>query len=119
MRRLVVLAALPLLSSCGGQQQLHGGDTAGLEGMVSRGPITPTCTIGKPCSAPARGLTLTFSKGGSVVARVKTGDDGSFRIALPPGSYVVMGVQPVRPQHVAVSPGRFRRVDFSIDTKIR
>jgi hypothetical protein len=30
-----------------------------------------------------------------------------------------MGAQPVRPQHVTVSTGRFHRVDFSIDTKIR
>jgi hypothetical protein len=87
--------------------------------MVSRGPITPTCTIGKPCTAPARGLTLSFSKSGSVVARTQTGDDGSYRVELPAGTYFVMGSQPVRPQHVMVSTGRFRRVDFSIDTKIR
>jgi hypothetical protein len=87
--------------------------------MVSRGPITPTCTIGQPCTAPARGLTLSFSKSGSVVARTKTGDDGSYRVELPAGTYFVMGPQPLRPQHVMVSTGRFRRVDFSIDTKIR
>jgi hypothetical protein len=75
---------------------------------------------GQPCSAPARGLRLTFSKGGSVIARVKTGDDGSYRVELPAGRYfVVGGAQPLRPQHVRVPDGRFRHVDFAIDTKIR
>jgi hypothetical protein len=73
----------------------------------------------KPCSAPAGGLRLTFSQGGSVVAGVKTGDDGTYRITLPPGRYLVLGPQPVKPQHVTVSGGRFSRVDFSFDTKIR
>src|SRR5207244_2360724 len=76
VRRLLVLAALPVLRSCGGSQQaLHGG-TGGLQGKVARGPITPICTLGKPCSAPARGLTLSFSRDGQVVARGQTGNDG-------------------------------------------
>ena len=118
MRRLLALAVLPVLCACGASQPSSGGG-GGLEGTVSRGPITPTCKIGQPCSAPARGLTLSFSKAGSVVARVKTGDDGTYRVSLPAGRYFVLGVQPVRPQHVSVSSSGFRRVDFSIDTKIR
>jgi hypothetical protein len=119
VRRLLVLAAIPLLSSCGGgQQALHGG-AGGLRGTVVRGPITPTCSKGTSCTAPAGGLKLTFSKDGKVVARVTTGDDGTYTVRLPTGSYFVMGVQPVRPQHVDVSGDGFRRVDFSIDTKIR
>ena len=110
---------MPLLSGCGGAQQaLHGGG-GGLQGKVSRGPITPTCQLGKPCSAPARGVTLTFSRGGSVVAHVKTGDDGTFRVNLPAGRYFVMGAQPVRPQQVTVGGDGYRRVNFAIDTKIR
>jgi len=53
-----------------------------------------------------------------VVAHVKTKDDGTYRVSLPAGRYFVMGVQPVRPQHVTVGGG-FRRVNFGIDTKIR
>jgi hypothetical protein len=117
MRRLIVLAALPLLSACGGSQPAPGGN--GVDGTVSRGPITPTCVQGKACSEPARGVTLTFSKGGSVVARVKTSDDGTFRVNLPVGRYFVQGVQPVRPQQIRVLSGSFLRVDFAIDTKIR
>ncbi|HEY6149436.1 MAG TPA: hypothetical protein VIW19_02870 [Gaiellaceae bacterium] len=120
MRLLLVLLALPLLSSCGGgaQQSSHSG-AGGLQGKVVRGPITPTCSQNTSCTAPARGLTLTFSKDGKVVATVKTRDDGTYRVELPAGRYFVLGPQPVRPQHVDVSGEGFRRVDFSFDTKIR
>ena len=90
-----------------------------MQGTVTRGPITPTCVQGQPCSGPARGVTLSFSRGGSVVATVKTHDDGTYRVSLPAGRYFVSGAQPVRPQQVGVRGGAFRRVDFSIDTKIR
>ena len=119
MRLLLVLLALPLLSSCGGATSASGGGASGLRGVVARGPITPTCSKNTSCTAPARGLTLTFSKDGKVVARVKTGDDGSYRVELPAGNYFVLGPQPVRPQHVDVRASGMRRVDFSIDTKIR
>jgi hypothetical protein len=120
VRLLLVLLALPLLSSCGGgaQQSSHSG-ASGLQGKVVRGPITPTCSQNTSCTAPARGLTLTFSKDGKVVATVKTRDDGTYRVELPAGRYFVLGPQPVRPQHVDVSGEGFRRVDFSFDTKIR
>jgi hypothetical protein len=120
MRLLLVLLALPLLSSCGGAAHSSGGGgSSGLQGTVARGPITPTCSQNTSCTAPARGITLSFSKAGQVVAHAKTGDDGSYRVELPAGRYFVLGVQPVRPQHVDVPANGFRRVDFSIDTKIR
>ena len=119
MRLVLVLLALPLLSACGGAQQSLQSGAGGLQGTVVRGPITPTCSQNTSCTAPARGLTLTFSKDGKVVARAKTGDDGSYRVELSAGRYFVLGPQPVRPQHVDVSGDGFRHVDFSIDTKIR
>jgi hypothetical protein len=84
-----------------------------------RGPITPTCSQNESCSEPAGEVTLTFSKAGKVVARAKTGDDGTYRVELPAGRYFVLGPQPVRPQHVDVAASGFRRVDFAYDTKIR
>jgi hypothetical protein len=121
MRLLLVLLAVPLLTSCGGgsQQLSGGGGSSGLQGTVTRGPITPTCSKDTACSAPARDVTLTFSKAGKVVARAKTGGDGTYRVELAAGRYFVLGPQPVRPQHVDVGTSGFRRVDFSYDTKIR
>ena len=114
-----MLAALPLLSSCGAAQQSLQAGSGGLQGTVSRGPITATCVQGKPCSAPARGVTLSFSRGGSVVAHTKTNEDGIYRVGLAAGRYFVTGARPVRPQQVSVGSGGFRRVDFTIDTGIR
>ena len=122
MRLLLVLLAVPLLSSCGGgspQAGSGGSGSGGLQGKVIRGPITPTCSQNEPCSGPAPNITLSFSKDGKVVARAKTGDDGTYRVELPAGRYFVLGPQPVRPQHVDVATSGFRRVDFSYDTKIR
>jgi hypothetical protein len=117
--RLLVLAALPLVSSCSAAQQSLQVGSGGLKGTVSRGPITPTCVQGRPCSAPARGVTLSFSRDGSVVAHVKTNKDGTYRVGLAAGRYFVTGARPVRPRQVRVGSGGFRRVDFTIDTGIR
>src|SRR5689334_19058299 len=117
MKRLLVLVAVPLLAACGGSH--HPSSNGGLQGRVSRGPITPTCSVNQACSKPASGFTLTFSKGGKVVGRAKTGHDGVYRVSLPPGTYFVLSSQPVRPPHVSVPTGRYGRVNFSIDTEIR
>jgi hypothetical protein len=119
MRLLIVLAVLPLAACGGSQGSSAGGASTGLHGKLARGPITPTCSKNEPCTEPVRGVTLTFSRAGKVVARVETADDGSYRVKLAPGRYFVLGPQPVKPQQVDVAASGFRRVDFSIDTKIR
>jgi hypothetical protein len=120
VRLLAILVALPLfLTACGGTQESSSGGSGGLQGTVSRGPITPTCSKDEPCSAPADGVELTFSKEGKVVAQVETDGDGSYKVRLEPGRYFVLGPQPVKPQQVDVAASGFRRVDFAIDTKIR
>jgi hypothetical protein len=96
---------------------------SGLHGTVTRAPIRPVCVPERPCSAPARGVTLTFSRNGDEVARARTGDDGSYRVRLPAGSYAVRtirrGPRRLEPSHVRVSRGRYARVNFSLDTGIR
>jgi hypothetical protein len=64
-------------------------------------------------------VTLVFSRGGSVVARVKTGSAGGYRVALSAGTYSVGGVKFLRPVHVSAPGAGFRRVNFMIDTRIR
>jgi hypothetical protein len=119
MRRLLVLAIVPLLSSCGGEGHPTGG-LGGLEGTVFRAPATPTCVKGQSCRRPAPGVTLRFSKAGSgAVASVKSGHDGTYRVGLTAGRYSVSSVQPVRPRQVDIARGRVRRVDFTIETRIR
>jgi hypothetical protein len=58
------------------------------------------------------------------VARTSAAADGTFRIALPPGDYVVVP-QPgnpfpqARPLDVSVVPGSFVDVEVNYDTGIR
>lgn len=97
----------------------------GLRGVVMRGPTSPVCVVGQPCSEPAAYVTLVFSRGGVDVGRVTTTRDGRYRLRLAAGDYGVRlrrrptigrGLEPTR---VRVVAGVMRRVDFSIDTGIR
>jgi hypothetical protein len=95
----------------------------GLHGIVTRGPTTPVCQAGKPCSAPAAGAVLVFSRGGRDAARVRTGADGRYTVRLPVGIYAVR-LSPAQ-KIGGFSPRQVRvravldRLDFRIDTGIR
>jgi hypothetical protein len=98
---------------------------SGFHGVVTRGPTTPVCQVGKPCSAPAVGAVLVFSHDGRVAARVRAGNGGRYAVHLEPGFYAVQ-VAPaptigtgLRPHQVRVRAGIFGRLDFVIDTGIR
>ena len=99
---------------------------SGLFGHVTRGPTTPVCMVGKPCSAPVVGARLEFLRRGVVAGAVRTGVAGGYRISLAPGLYAVriirtttLGQPRFTPQTVRVTVGLPRRADFSIDTGIR
>jgi hypothetical protein len=99
---------------------------SGLRGLVMRGPITPVCVAGQPCSAPAPHVTLLFLRNGRVIGRAVTNDDGRYRIRLRAGFYSVKRPSQaatigrgLEPDHTRVRAGRFTRVDFAIDTGIR
>jgi hypothetical protein len=116
VKSVLVLALVPLLGSCGGAG--HRASSGALEGIVFRAPATPTCAKGQSCSRRAPGVTLHFSRDG-VVGGVMTADDGTYRVDLAPGRYSVSAVQPVRPRQVTVLRDRVRRVDFTMETRIR
>ena len=114
---LTVLAAAVACGSATGSSV-----RTGLYGTVTKGPLTPVCTVDTPCQGPAADMQLVFSRSGTVVARTRTRDDGSYRVALRPGRYVVR----VGPTNFGAEPGAasvartgFRRVNFFVDTGIR
>jgi hypothetical protein len=99
--------------------------TSGLHGIVTRGPTTPVCIVGVPCSAPAVGAVVVFSRAGHTVLRIRTGAGGRYSVHLTPGYYTV-AISPVprigfgiRPARVHVRRNVDARLDFSIDTGIR
>jgi hypothetical protein len=96
----------------------------GLHGVVTRGPIQPVCRVGVPCSEPAVGARLAFSRAGKLVASVRVGAGGRYAIRLQAGVYTVRVVPAtriggVKPQQVLVRRGVDVRINFAIDTGIR
>jgi hypothetical protein len=112
---VIAVAALAAVSGAGAAGQ------SGLRGTVARGPITPVCIAEQPCSAPAPGVTLTFTSAGRPAVRTRTGKGGTYRVALAPGFYTVAASagRSIEPHAVRVAGGTFRHVDLSIDTGIR
>ena len=89
-----------------------------------RGPTMPVCRAGESCSAPAAGVTLSFSRNGKSVKSVVTTSRGTYRVLLAPGVYVVRlaGKSPfprMTPVMVTVRDGVATRRNFMIDTGIR
>jgi hypothetical protein len=96
----------------------------GLHGVVTRGPTTPVCRVGQPCSAPAVGAILVFSRGGRIAARAHVGAGGRYVVRLGSGVYAVevsptQTIGGLRPHQVRVRAGVSSRIDFQIDTGIR
>ena len=59
-----------------------GAPASGLTGTVWRGPTTPVCMVGKPCSAPMK-TTLVFARHGQRFL-FRSKPNGSYRALLPP-----------------------------------
>jgi len=112
-----VLAACILVAGSG----VAAGSTrsAVLHGTVLLAPATPVCMPRVPCLKPGAGVVLRFVRRGVVRARVTTASDGSYRIALAPGRYVVRSARPVIPAAVTLSSAQVKRVTFYLDTGIR
>lgn len=117
---LVVLAA-----GCGATPAEDRG--AGVEGRVTIGPQCPVVQEGSPCPDAPYVATVQLLADGEVVASVRSGEDGAFRIPAEPGAYTVRA-EPSTPGDLAsapdvsgvtVTPGAFTRVDIVFDSGIR
>jgi hypothetical protein len=123
MSTLVALAAVATLAlGCG---SAGGGTiTSGLRGYVKRGPIMPVCRVGVPCSEPARGVKLIFSRNGKVAATAITSKKGFYRVTLRAGRYTVRtnkrGPEATpQPRAATVQTSTVKRRDFMLDTGLR
>ena len=76
---------------------------SGLHGIVMKGPTSPVCRTGVPCSAPAQ-VTLLFHRTGPTprLYRTRSTATGAYRIALPAGYYTVTTAEKDR-DHAATS----------------
>lgn len=96
---------------------------SGLFGAVTLSPSTPVCQAGKPCTAPAAGVRLTFSRGATDMTSVVTTSTGHYRVVLASGVYTVRAgrsrMSRLAPTIVTVVRGIVRRRNFTLDTGIR
>jgi hypothetical protein len=96
-----------------------------LHGTITRGPTTPVCQVGKPCTAPMSGAVLVFTRNGVVAARARSDSHGHYSLRLRLGTYTVsMAVRPkigsgVKPQTITLRRAVSTRIDFFVDTGIR
>jgi hypothetical protein len=96
-----------------------------LHGTITRGPTTPVCQVGKPCTAPMPGAMLVFTHNGVVAARTRSDANGRYSVRLRLGTYTVsMGVKPrigsgVQPRTITLRRVAPTRIDFFVDTGIR
>jgi hypothetical protein len=95
----------------------------GLHGYVEKGPITPVCRSDIPCSGPAVGVMLTFTRADGTSVRVKTGARGYYRVVLRGAIYrVTTDYRRDRnpfPARIKVRAGHDDRLDFFLDTGIQ
>lgn len=98
---------------------------SGVQGEVRIGPVNPVEQPGVQNDAPyAATLRIRRASDGKVVAETTSAADGSFRVALAPGDYVLEPVNgdplpTAQPQDLTVAPGRFTTVRVDYDSGIR
>lgn len=102
-----------------------------LEGNVTIGPLRPAEWVGAPPLPPPpeayaeRSISIFREDGAALVTNVKINSDGTYRVALPPGSYVIdigrTGRDRARglPKTVVIPPSQTVRLDIHIDTGMR
>lgn len=124
-RVLVGLAALLTLAGCGAQDLLGPEAPQGIDGIVLLGPQCPVASQEDSCpDLPYQAWIVLRRSDGCRVTRVRSDENGRFRVGLRPGSYV-LDPQSGSPfpvaaeQEVVVEAGRYTEVLVSFDTGIR
>ncbi|HEV2590499.1 MAG TPA: carboxypeptidase-like regulatory domain-containing protein [Gaiellaceae bacterium] len=93
---------------------------SGIFGVVTEGPITPVCTDGSPCSAPAAGVTVQALRGWTAVAHAVTTRAGRYRLSLAPGTYRLRIAHSFKPTVITVTVhAGWRLRNLRVDTGIR
>lgn len=97
----------------------------GIEGTVTIGPIQPVSRPGEINSTPyVATFVIRALADNRIVATVTSAADGTFRVSLPAGEYVVESQQTspypfAKPQQVTVNPGGYTVIMVAYDSGIR
>ena len=122
--RQAILLAVTLFALLMGAADAATASPSGIRGTVIKSPTSPVCREGVPCSAPAAGTAIVFVRNGVRVASTMTLKNGTYRVLLRPGTYVVRSLRKLTfgtltPRTLRVFAGRFTVANFEIDTGIR
>jgi len=98
----------------------------GLEGRVWIGPMCPVVAAGTECPDQPYQAELDVSdEDGDIVATVVSGEDGRYRVSLPPGEYTLIprspssGIPWAEPAPFSVTSGEWTALDVHYDSGIR
>jgi len=126
MRRILCLILLVLASACARAPiEATTGADSGVEGKVLIGPTCPVERIDEPCPDRAFSTDLLFHRAnGSLAATAHSSADGTFKVALAPGTYTIDGpssqIPPtLKPQTVVVAAHAYTTITVSFDSGIR
>jgi hypothetical protein len=121
-RTAIVSLTLLVLAACAGSDPEASGAIAG---RVTVSPTCPVETEASPCPpAPWRG-TVRATAGDGSTYETESDATGGYRLALPPGDYVVVAVTDgtgpptAIPAEVTVTAGPPRDLDLQVDSGIR
>jgi hypothetical protein len=115
------VVSLLLAAGCGAKTPTD----SGVQGQVRIGPVSPVEQPGVPNDAPyAATLRIEGASDLKVISETRSDANGSFRVALAPGRYVLQPVSgaplPTAPaQEFTVSAGQFTTVRVDYDSGIR
>ncbi len=122
MRRAAVLMVLVLAAACA--SNAGSAPSGGIEGHVTIGPTCPVEREGSPCPPGTWSGTVRATASDGSVQDTVTAADGSYQLALAPGTYtvtpVVAGAGPPIAKPVTVSvTSVMQQLDLQLDSGIR
>jgi len=104
---------------------------SGIRGTVILGPTCPVSVepgsfdpVPSACLTPYAAQMVVLDDENKVVAHIASGNDGTFKVDVPPGDYIVTPATndsyPIaQPVSVTVVPGQYVTVQINYDTGIR
>ena len=121
----IAIGLLCALPACGPSDLLGPQAAQGIDGLVLLGPMCPVQTQDDPCpDTPYEAWIDVRTAGGVLVTRVRSDEEGHFRVGLRPGTYMLdpesgSPFPTAGEQTVEVEEGVYTEVVVSFDTGIR
>jgi hypothetical protein len=122
---IVGVALLVVATGCASSDLLGPDALQGIDGMVLLGPQCPVQRQDDPCpDLPYQAWIQVRRRGGGFVTRVRSGDDGRFRLGLRPGTYLLdpesgSPFPSATDEEAVVESGVYTDVVIRFDTGIR